>query len=164
MDQGQQVATLANALGMKVLVSGRKGEPASTGRTAFDQIIRTASVLTVCLPKTPGTINYISNAEFEAMQPQTLVINVSRGGIVEEEALVTALERGRIAGAATDVFLNEPVSEGVSPLLGPRVEDLNLVTTPHTAWVSEQTNANYLKTLQANIAAFVAGPPANVVI
>ncbi|KAJ0117903.1 glycerate dehydrogenase [Diaporthe amygdali] len=104
----------------------------------FDQVIRTASVLTLCLPRISDTINYISSAELEAMQSHAVLVNVSRGGIVEEGALVKALENGNIAGAATDVFKKEPVSDGDSPLLGDRVQDLNLVTTPHTAWVSEE--------------------------
>lgn len=146
-----------------MLLSGRKGETGSADRTPFEEVIRTASVLVLCLPKGPGTINYIASAEFGDMQPRTVLVNVSRGGIVDEEALVTALERGRIAGAATDVFVREPVGEGDSPLLGPRVQDLNLVTTPHTAWVSEETNSNYLHMLKANVVAFVAGRQANVV-
>lgn len=99
------------------------------------------------------------------MQPQAVLVNVSRGGLVDEEALVSALESGHIAGAATDVFVKEPVSKGDSDslLLGPRVQDLNLVTTPHTAWMSEETNANYLKMLKANAVAFVARKSANVV-
>lgn len=148
---------------MRVLLSGRKGVPGSPDRTPFDQVIRTASVLILCLSKTPDTIDYISTPEFKAMQSQAVLVNTSRGGIVDEEALVRALEKGEIAGAATDVFLKEPVSEEDSPLLGARVQDLNLVTTPHTAWVAEETNANYLKTLEANVAAFVTGKPTNIV-
>ncbi|KAK7423057.1 hypothetical protein QQZ08_009224 [Neonectria magnoliae] len=160
---GQKVAALSTALGMRVLLSGRKGVPESLDRTPFDQVICTASVLILCLPKTPDTIDYIATSEFEAMQSDTVLINVSRGGIVDEEALVRALKKGEIAGAATDVFLKEPASEKDSPLLGTKVQDLNLVTTPHTAWVAEETNANYLKTLEANVVAFVAGKPINVV-
>ncbi|KAF4333871.1 glycerate dehydrogenase [Fusarium beomiforme] len=161
---GQKVATMAKALGMKVLLSGRKGSSESPDRTPFEVVIRTASVLILCLPRSQDTVGYISSPEFQAMQRHSVLINVSRGGIVDEEALVAALEDGRIAGAATDVFAKEPASEESSPLLGARVENLNLITTPHTAWVAEETNKNYLETLQRNIEAFVCGSPINCVV
>ncbi|KAF9773882.1 hypothetical protein IL306_008211 [Fusarium sp. DS 682] len=161
--KGQKVASMGKALGMKVLLSGRKGSSEGRGRTSFDEVIRTASVLILCLPRTPDTIGYISTPEFKAMQRHAVLINISRGGIVDEEALVKALEVGNIAGAATDVFVKEPASEECSPLLGARVENLNLLTTPHTAWVAEETNENYLRTLQTNIEAFIGGKPINCV-
>ncbi|KAF4454226.1 glycerate dehydrogenase [Fusarium austroafricanum] len=160
---GQKVASMARSLGMKVLLSGRKGSSEGPDRTPFDEVIRTASVLILCLPRTPDNIGYISTPEFQAMQRHAVLINVSRGGIVDEEALVKALEDGNIAGAATDVFVKEPASEECSPLLGARVENLNLLTTPHTAWVAEETNENYLRTLQTNIEAFIGGKPFNCV-
>lgn len=112
---------------MRVLVSGRKGRPVSPDGTPFDQVIRLASVLILYLPRMSDTINYISSAELEAIQSRAVLVNVSRGGIVDEEALVKALGNGNIAGAATDVFTKEPASEGDSPLLGDRVQDLNLL-------------------------------------
>jgi phosphoglycerate dehydrogenase-like enzyme len=155
---------MAKALGLKALLSGRKGSWQQTDRTPFDEVIRTATVMIICLPRTQDTISYISTPEFQAMQPHALLINVSRGGIVDEEALVKALEDGVIAGAGTDVFVTEPAREACSPLLGARVKDLNLITTPHTDWVAEETNENYQRTLQENIEAFVAGKPVNSVI
>ncbi|KAH7128955.1 D-isomer specific 2-hydroxyacid dehydrogenase [Dactylonectria macrodidyma] len=160
---GRQIALLAKALGMRVLLSGHKGRPATDGRTPFDEVIRTASVLIVSVPKTPETIDLISTPEFLQMQPDSVLINVSRGGTVNEEALVKALEDGQIAGAATDVYVQEPVSEGVSPLIGPRVKDLNLITTPHVAWCSEETNVNLLDALTRNVIGWVTGNPINVV-
>ncbi|OHE96498.1 glycerate dehydrogenase [Colletotrichum orchidophilum] len=160
---GRKVATIAEALGMKVLLAGRKGLPETEGRVPFDEVISTASVIVLCLPKTESTIDYISTPELNSMGCHTVLINESRGGIVHEEALVKALEKGIIAGAATDVFVKEPAGEKDSPLLSHRVQDLNLTTTPHVAWVAEETSSNYLEMLKTNIAGFVAGNPVNLV-
>ncbi|KAH7140378.1 D-isomer specific 2-hydroxyacid dehydrogenase [Dactylonectria estremocensis] len=160
---GKEIASLAKSLGMSVLFSGHKGKPSAEGRTPFDEVIRTASVLIVSVPKTPETIDLISAPEFLQMQTDSVLINVSRGGTVNEEALVKALEDGQIAGAATDVYVQEPVSEEVSPLIGPRVKDLNLITTPHVAWCSEETNVNLLDALRRNVIGWVSGSPINVV-
>ncbi|KAK7409416.1 hypothetical protein QQX98_008425 [Neonectria punicea] len=160
---GKEIASLAKALGMRVLFSGHKGKLFAEGRMPFDEVIRTASVLIVSVPKTPETIDLVSTPEFLQMQPDSVLTNVSRGGTVNEEALVKALEDGQIAGAATDIYVQEPVSEGVSPLIGHRVKDLNLVTTPHVAWCSEETNVNLLDALRRNVIGWVSGYPINVV-
>ncbi|KXH62209.1 glycerate dehydrogenase [Colletotrichum salicis] len=160
---GRKIAAMAQAIGMRVLLSGRKDEPAPADRVPFDEVIRTASVIFLCLPKTESTVNYISTKELDDMGSHAILINVSRGGIVNEEALVRALERGLIAGAATDVFVKEPAGPGDSPLLGNGVQGLNLVTTPHVAWVAEETSLNYLEILKANVSEFVNGTPVNLV-
>ena len=95
---------------MKVVISGRKGAPAKEGRPSFDEIIRTSTVIMLCLPRTAETIDYVSTPEFEAMQRHAVLVNVSRGGVVNEEAMIGALEEDQIAGAATDVFVEEPAS------------------------------------------------------
>ncbi|RTE70309.1 hypothetical protein BHE90_015295 [Fusarium euwallaceae] len=161
---GKKIASLATALGMKVLVSGRKGQPSPEGRVPFDQVIRAASVVIVSVPRTQDTINLISTAEFLNMQTDSILINVSRGGVVDEEALLNALEKGQIAGAATDVYTREPVAEDTSPLIGPKAENMNLVTTPHCAWCAEETVVNSTRTLEANVSAWVSGSPTNVVV
>jgi phosphoglycerate dehydrogenase-like enzyme len=148
---GKQLQLVAEGLGMKTLIAGRKAGASVEGRVPFERVIREASVIALCLPRGPDTLNLISTTEFTAMRPDALVINVSRGGIVDEVALVAALRERRIAGAATDVYVHEPASPEDSPLLGPDVADLNLITTPHTAWVAEDTQDNYQRALKDNI-------------
>lgn len=162
---GKKIASLAQALGMKVLISGRKGQTTTpeSGRVPFDQVIATASVIILSLPLTPDTRNLLSAPQFDQMQKDCVLVNVSRGGVVDEEALLDALERRQIAGAATDVYAVEPVGEDVSPLIGERAARLNLVTTPHSAWCAEETLQNSNRTVQANVDAWVAGEPVNVV-
>ncbi|KAK3385645.1 glycerate dehydrogenase [Podospora didyma] len=165
---GRRIGELCAALGMKsVLVTGRKGAPASSapeeGRTAFGEVLRTASVLFICVPRTPETMGLLSTGEFAAMQPHAVIVNVSRGGIVDEAALVEALKGGRISGAATDVFQTEPAGPENSVLLGKDTEELNLVATPHVAWASRETTQNYQDTVVANVRGFLLQKPQNVV-
>ncbi|KAI0432568.1 D-isomer-specific 2-hydroxyacid dehydrogenase family protein [Xylaria sp. FL1042] len=157
---GRNIDVTAKMLGMKTLVAGRKGAPAQEGRVPFERVIRESSVLVVCLPRSPETLNLISETEFGMMRPDGLLINVSRGGIVDEKALVSALKEGRIAGAGTDVYSQEPAEPANSVLLAADTAGLNLATTPHVAWYSEETFDNYSRTCRANVAGFVtAGEP-----
>ncbi|KAI0913260.1 D-isomer-specific 2-hydroxyacid dehydrogenase family protein [Ustulina deusta] len=157
---GRNVEATAKVLGMKTLVAGRKGASAPEGRVPFETAIRESSVLIVCLPRSPETLNLISSAELSLMKPYALLINVSRGGIVDEKALVAALREGKIAGAGTDVYSQEPAEPASNVLLAADTADLNLVTTPHVAWYSEESFDNYSRTCTANVAGFVtAGEP-----
>ncbi|KAI0543017.1 glycerate dehydrogenase [Xylaria digitata] len=152
---GRNIEAKAKILGMKTVVAGRKGVPAPEGRVPFETVIRECSVLIVCLPRSPETLNLISEAEFHQMKPYSLLINVSRGGIVDEKALISALKERRIAGAGTDVYSQEPAEPGNNVLLTPDTAELNLVTTPHLAWYADETLDNYSRTCGENIAEFV---------
>ncbi|CAK7209600.1 hypothetical protein SCUCBS95973_000495 [Sporothrix curviconia] len=161
---GQAAARLLGALGMNVIVSDRRGAPpgsdgnGNNGRVPFETVLQQATVLVLCCPLVPETRNLIGAAEFARMQPDAIVINVSRGGIVNEEALVTALRERRIGGAGVDVFDYEPASVQSSPVVAAMVEgNLNLIATGHTAWVSASTRANYQRTLQENVERFIRG-------
>ncbi|KAI1198112.1 D-isomer-specific 2-hydroxyacid dehydrogenase family protein [Nemania serpens] len=152
---GRYFESMARSLGMRTVVAGRKGAPTPEGRVPFETVIRECSVLIVCLPRSPETLNLISEAEFHQMKPHAVLINVSRGGIVDEKALVSALRDGKIAGAATDVYSQEPAEPASNVLLGADTADLNLVTTPHVAWYSEETFDNYSRACRENVAEFV---------
>ncbi|KAI1133799.1 glycerate dehydrogenase [Nemania abortiva] len=152
---GRHVESTVKLLGMKTVVAGHKGAPAPEGRVPFETVIRECSVLVVVLPRSPETMNLISEVEFNQMKPYSLLINVSRGGIVDEKALVSALREGKIAGASTDVYAQEPALPSNSVLLGADTAGLNLVTTPHIAWYAEETFENYSRACRANVAEFV---------
>lgn len=156
---GRKVAEMLGGLGMKVTVAGRKGsESLDQGRVAFDEALKNATVIVLSCPRSPETMNLLSTREFALMREDAALVNVARGGIVDEDALLEALREGRIAGAATDVFLKEPAGLESCPLLAPGVEDegLNLVCTPHTAWLGERTTVNYQEALQENIRRFIS--------
>ncbi|CAK7227458.1 hypothetical protein SCUCBS95973_006551 [Sporothrix curviconia] len=159
---GKRVSALVKALGMAVVVAGRKGEEASVpaGRVPFWEALAAASVVVICCPLAADTANLVSTAEFAAMkQADCVLVNVARGGVVDEAALLVALQTGQLGGAAVDVFAVEPAGPATSPLLAPAVaaSGLNLVVTPHTAWLAAQTKANQHAMLLENLHGFITG-------
>ncbi|KAM3498010.1 hypothetical protein MY10362_008652 [Beauveria mimosiformis] len=160
---GRRIAELCGSLGMKVVIAARKGAPASPDRAPFTQVLTQSSVLVLCVPRGPETLGLISSPELQAMPQHALLINVSRGGIVDEGALLEALRAGSIGGAASDVFQREPSGagqfwkEGDSPLLkvdAAEADRLNLVVTPHVAWCSTTTFHNYLQAFKRHVENF----------
>lgn len=155
---------------MKVLIAGRKGDenPASNGasmhRTPFEEVLRKSTVIVVAVPRLPETMNLISTTEFQKMSHKAVVINVSRGGIVDEAALLQALKDRNIHGAATDVFAVEPASAETSPLLAEDTSALNLTLSPHTAWCADKTAKNYAAMSPMNVMNFLLGRPTNLVV
>lgn len=137
----------------------------SLTRTSFLDIMSTCTVIFICIPRNPSTLDMIAAAELSMMSPRALLINVSRGGIVNEPDLLSALRTGNIAGAATDVFLAEPAWTGNSVLveaLANRAEadkKLPLVISPHTAWYSGLTMDTLTQDLKNNVEGWVRGTP-----
>ncbi|KAM0324789.1 hypothetical protein ACHAQA_007755 [Verticillium albo-atrum] len=138
---GRRIATLCQALSMRTLVAARKDHPRDIpvpeGRTPFHDVLRTATVLFVVVPHTPETANFIAAPELAVMRSDAVLINVGRGGTVDEVALLAAVREGRLYGAATDVFATEPVGSGAdSVLVGKEVRDegLNVVLLDMSEW------------------------------
>lgn len=139
---GQLVAHLARALGMHVLAYDPM-QPAdaacwaATGarRVSIDEALRAADVLTLHVPLVDSTRNLLGASQLAAMKQHAVIINTSRGGIVDETALAVALRERRIGGAALDVFNDEPLAAG-SPLAAAP----NLILTPHIAGLTVQSN------------------------
>lgn len=160
---GKRIESMAKALGMRVMVAERKGEQhPREGRVAFEDVLREATALTVTAPKSGDTIDMISEGELSVMRRDAILINVARGGIVNEKALVKALRNGWIGAAATDVYEGEPPQHGVSPLLDATVP--NLILSPHLAWLSAQTITNLQDGIVKVLVAYVAGEPVNIVL
>ena len=156
---GKAVAQIASAFGMKVLRAEHKGVSAvRPGYTAFDTVLRDSDVITLHLPLNAQTRHLIGTTEFELMQPQALLINTARGGLVDETALLAALRSGRIAGAGFDVLGKEPPGDG-HPLLD--LDMPNFILTPHIAWSGRAAMQALADQLIDNIEAFVAGTPGN---
>jgi len=153
---------------MEVLIADRKNgssTDSATTRIPFAEVLKRSTVLVLCLPRAPESLNLISTAELKAMSPQTVIVNVSRGGIVDEDAILTALKEGTIFGYATDVLSTEP-AEGPrdSPLLSEDTRFLNLTISPHVAWNGERTRRNLQKLLKENIEFWLASKPQNIII
>jgi glycerate dehydrogenase len=158
---GRAVARLAGAVGMEVLVAERKGHPARPDRTPFEDTLRRSDVVSLHCPLTEETRNLIGAAELALMRHHTVLVNCSRGGVVDEAAVAAALRDGRLGGAAADVLAEEPPRSG-TPLLEPGVP--NVIVTSHMAWASQQSLATLVEQLIENLEAFVAGNPRNVIV
>ena len=156
---GKSVALIGQAFGMNVLLAEHKdATEVRPGYTAFDTVLRESDVITLHLPLKENTRHMISTAEFERMRPGALLINTARGGLVDEAALLQALQSGRLGGAGFDVLTKEPPTDG-HPLL-----DINLpnfILTPHIAWSGREAMQTMADQLIANIEAYVAGSPQN---
>jgi glycerate dehydrogenase len=159
---GRSVADLGRAFGMRVLFAEYKG---SSGMgplyTRFDEVMRTSDIITLHCPLMPSTHNMISQREFALMERRPLLINTARGGLVDEEALVVAMDEGQISGAGFDVITQEPPPAD-HPLMKIAGRP-NLILTPHVAWASQEAIQSLADQLIDNIEAFWSGDPRNVV-
>jgi glycerate dehydrogenase len=159
---GQAVAKLAEAFGMQVLVADRPGVSAPRpGRVAFDDVLRTADVLTLHLPHAGGGAPLIGARELALMRPEAILINTARGALVDADALLEALRNRRLGGAGLDVLSIEPPPAD-DPLLAARLP--NLIITPHIAWASLEAQQQLADEVIANIAAFLRGEARNRVV
>jgi glyoxylate reductase len=133
---GREVARLAEALGMRVVhAGGRAPQGSAYERVELGELLRRADAVSLHCPLTPETRHLIDEAALEAMQPRALLVNTARGPVVDERALARALERGTIAGAALDVFEEEPV------VFEPLLRLPNVVLTPHLASATAETRS-----------------------
>ena len=125
-------------------------------RIALADLLPQVDFLTLHCPLTQQTQDLIAEQELALMKNSAFLINCARGGLVNEQALATALRQGMIAGAATDVLTVEPPKNG-NVLLS---DDLpNLIITPHSAWGSRDSRQRMLQQLLENVMAFQAGKP-----
>ncbi|BFM48266.1 D-2-hydroxyacid dehydrogenase [Marinomonas sp. THO17] len=151
---GQQVAILAKAFGMQVIFAERKqAKNIREGYMAFEEAIQQADIVSLHCPLTEETRNLVSTREFDLMPSHALLINMSRGGIVDESALVEAIQKNQIAGAAFDVSVVEPMPSS-SPL-NQLNQNPNFLLTPHIAWASEGAMRELVKLAIAHISHFV---------
>jgi glycerate dehydrogenase len=159
---GQAVADIGEAFEMTPLFAARKGTSgAEPPYTPWDEVLATSDIISLHCPLTPETRGLIAWPEFLAMKRRPFLINTARGGIVDEADLEKAVHQGLIAGVGFDVSVKEPPAAD-SPVM--RLVDLpNCIITPHVAWASHEAQLRLAEQLIANIEAFVAGTPTNVV-
>ncbi|GAB3476040.1 D-2-hydroxyacid dehydrogenase [Marinomonas epiphytica] len=152
---GSQIGILAKAFGMQVIYAERKhASVIREGYMAFDEAIKLADVLGLNCPLTPDTKDMIAASELSQLKPSSLLLNLGRGGLVNEQDLVVALKEKQIAGAGFDVASVEPI-----PSDHPFNEILdypNFLLTPHIAWASEGAIDKLLAIAINNIKQFLA--------
>src|SRR5215218_10562019 len=130
---GRRVAEKARAFGMAVVAYDPYAtDDAGVELVELDELLARADILSLHVPLTPETRHMIGARELALLRPGALVINIGRGGLVDEDALVDALRTGHVAGAALDVTEIEPL-----PLDSPLLDAPNVILTPHVAWVSD---------------------------
>ena len=157
---GQNVAKLLRGFGCTILYSKRQPltaeEEAALGvrHASLDAILAQADVVSLHCPLTPETTNLIGREAFAKMKKTAVLINVARGGVVDESALVTALREREIAGAAMDVYAIEPL-----PADSELLTLDNLVVTPHLAAMAADNFAPTVSRMFANIAHVSRGEP-----
>lgn len=160
---GQATAKLAQALGMKVLFAERKGAAeCRQGYVPFEDVLKQSDAITLHCPLNEHTRNLIANAELKQMKPTAILINTGRGGLVDEQATVDALQSGEISAAGFDVFTQEPADES-NPLIA-NMAMPNLLLTPHVAWGSDSSIQRLADILIENINAFERGESVNRVV
>lgn len=158
---GRAVGRLAKAFGMQVIAYSRS--QCEEGRAIaeyvdLETLLNRSDVISLHCPLFPETQKIINAANLAKMKNGALLINTSRGGLVDEQALADALESGHIAGAAVDVVSQEPMVPG-NPLLGAK----NCIITPHMAWAPLKSRQRLLDCVVDNLKAFLNGESRNVV-
>ena len=141
---GKRVKQVAEAFNMKVMVSESlvPGADKDHTRSTLTELYHEADVISIHCPLSQYSENLIDAAAFKQMKPGAVLINVGRGGIVNEHALLEALEKGLIRGAATDVLTQEPPPENHILL---HADIPNLIITPHTAWASREARQSLIQ-------------------
>jgi glycerate dehydrogenase len=154
---GQATAAIGRGFGMRVLFADHPA-PRMEGVhfTPHEQVLAQSDVISLHCPLLPSTRNLIDLSAFRKMKRNALLINTARGGLVDEAALIQALDEGLIAGAGFDVLSVEPPSNG-HPLLD--LKRPNFILTPHVAWASDAAMQFLADQLIDNIDAWAAGKP-----
>lgn len=153
---GSEVAKRAQAFEMRVIthdpfVSTNYVRTLKVSSVSLEQLFQESDFITLHLPLTVTTENLIGARELTKLKPTVRIINTARGGLIDEKALVEAIEDGRIAGAAFDVFSNEPVTD--SPLF----KSDKIIVTPHLAASTIEAQTNVAKDIAEQILAVLQG-------
>lgn len=157
---GKRVAQIANVFGMKILIAEHQGKPPrNSDYTAFDDVLAQSDVITLHCPLTEQTQHLINATTIGKMSKKPLIINVARGGVVDSQAIVDAVNQNQILGYAADVFEQEPINKN-DPLLTLKYHP-SVMFTPHNAWGSENAQLTLWQILCRQIADFIRSYSAN---
>ena len=158
-DIGRQVAIIARAFQMQVLVNShrpKKDLPDGVTWCDVDSLYQQADIISLHCPLVAGTEKMINAVSLAKMKQNALLINTARGGLIDEQALADALHNGVIAAAGVDVLSTEP-PEASNPLLSAK----NISITPHNAWATLEARANLMTIALGNLQGFVSGASLN---
>jgi len=158
-----ELAPLARGLNMEVISWSRNNDAARAAAigsraVALDELFATSDVISLHVRLNDATRHIIGDAQFARMKRGAIIINTARGGVIEEPALVRALQSGQVAGAGLDVFAQEPLPLGHTFLTMD-----NVVMTPVSAWSTKDASARMIDQSIENVVQFLSGAPVNVV-
>lgn len=155
---GHQVAHLAEAFDCNIAYSSTSGvvRPERFPHKNLSELLQWADVISIHSPLNAKTAGLIGKSELEQMKSTAIIVNVARGGIIDEQALADALNNRNIAGAALDVFSSEPLHS--SPLYSLN-DPYTLLASPHTAWAADDAVKLLIDGIAANIKNFLLSLP-----
>ena len=159
---GKRTAEIFNVLGAKVLASSRSRHsdaPSYVREVELDELLASSDIVVLHCPLTPETRGLIVKKELKKMKSSSILVNVARGPVVDEKALVEALEKGELAGALVDVFDKEPPLAPDTPLLSAP----NTLLTPHVAFATKESMSLRAKIVFENLEAWMCGKQINVI-
>ncbi len=158
---GSRVAKIASALGCRVITHSLTGKRGSIYESVDkNALLAQSDILSLHCPLSDLSRNFIDAQALKKMKPAAILVNVSRGQVVNSRALYEALEAGRIAGAGLDVLEKEPITAD-NPL-GQIQDSGKLIITPHLAWASVEARSRCVEGIYRNLAAFARGEERNV--
>ena len=160
---GRAVAGVAREFGCQVIyysTSGANSNPDYT-RVELDELLQTADIVSIHAPLNERTLNLLRYERLQLMQSHAIILNLGRGGIVNEADLARALDEELIGGAALDVLEQEPIDRE-NPLLNIKHPE-RLFITPHNAWASREARNTLVNEIANNIAGYLSGVPRNTV-
>lgn len=158
---GNQVIKIARVLGMEVLTYSRTAkvyEDSQIKSVSLEELLRNSDFVSIHTPLTSETKYMINKNSLNLMKPFAFLINTSRGALINEAELITALQNKVISGAALDVLEQEPPA-----LDNPLLSMDNVILTPHIGWKCLESRQRLIKLLATNISSFIQGEPVNVV-
>lgn len=156
---GMATAQIANAFGMNVIAFTSKSKlPEYIDKVPLETLFKESNIISLHCPLTKNTRNLVNKERLQLMKPSAILINTSRGPVVNEEDMAEALNNGTIAAFGTDVLSAEP-AQANNPLLHAK----NCFLTPHIAWATKEARERLIKICIDNIKAFINGNPQNVV-
>lgn len=151
---GTATAERFEALGCRIVASDPVVDDAPWPLVPLADLLAQADVVSLHLPLTDGTRHLLGAAELEAMRPGAILVNVSRGGLVDEAALARQLQRGALGGAGLDVFEDEPI-----PATHPLCSSPGVLLTPHIAWYTEEASRDVQRKAAQEAARALTGRP-----
>ena len=156
---GKKVAKIAQAFDMKVLAYNRSPKKDESVRfVEMDELLEKSDIVSIHCPLNSDSEKMCNKEFFEKMKDGALFINTSRGGVVDEQALIDAVKSKKISGAGLDVVAVEPMEKHEEIL------DIdNIIITPHSAWAPVETRTRLVEIVKNNIKKWVAGAPVNVI-